>query len=64
MNAANDRVEEQPYGWVIVAVATICMALGFGANGSVSAAAQALKIPVRTLTHKMQTLGIKKRFDT
>jgi DNA-binding NtrC family response regulator len=33
------------------------------ANGSVSAAAQALKIPLRTLTHKMQVLGIKKRFD-
>jgi DNA-binding NtrC family response regulator len=33
------------------------------AKGNVSAAAQALKIPVRTLTHKMQALGIKKRFD-
>ena len=34
------------------------------AGGNVSAAAQSLKIPVRTLTHKMQTLGIKKRFDS
>jgi len=33
------------------------------AAGNVTAAAQALKIPVRTLTHKMQALGIKKRFD-
>jgi DNA-binding NtrC family response regulator len=33
------------------------------AGGSVTAAAQALKIPVRTLTHKMQQLGIKKRHD-
>jgi DNA-binding NtrC family response regulator len=33
------------------------------ANGNVTAAAQALKIPVRTLTHKMQALGIKKRSD-
>jgi DNA-binding NtrC family response regulator len=33
------------------------------AEGNVTAAAQALKIPVRTLTHKMQSLGIKKRFD-
>ena len=33
------------------------------ANGNVTAAAQALKIPVRTLTHKMQALGIKKRGD-
>jgi DNA-binding NtrC family response regulator len=33
------------------------------ANGNVTAAAQALKIPVRTLTHKMQALGIKKRFE-
>jgi DNA-binding NtrC family response regulator len=32
------------------------------AGGNVTAAAQALKIPVRTLTHKMQALGIKKRF--
>ena len=34
------------------------------AGGNVTAAAQALKIPVRTLTHKMQALGIKKRFDS
>ncbi len=33
------------------------------ANGNVTGAAQALKIPVRTLTHKMQQLGIKKRHD-
>jgi DNA-binding NtrC family response regulator len=33
------------------------------AGGNVTAAAQALKIPVRTLTHKMQSLGIKKKFD-
>ena len=31
-------------------------------NGNVTAAAQALRIPVRTLTHKMTALGIKKRF--
>ena len=31
------------------------------ASGNVTAAAQELKIPVRTLTHKMQALGIKKR---
>ena len=30
------RLEEQPYGWVIVAVATTCLALGFGANIIVS----------------------------
>jgi DNA-binding NtrC family response regulator len=34
------------------------------ARGNVTAAAQALKIPVRTLTHKMQALGIKKRGDS
>ncbi len=33
------------------------------ANGNVTAAAQALKIPVRTLTHKMQALSIKKKFE-
>jgi DNA-binding NtrC family response regulator len=33
------------------------------AGGNVTAAAQALEIPVRTLTHKMQALGIKKRSD-
>ena len=32
------------------------------AGGNVTAAAAALKIPVRTLTHKMTSLGIKKRF--
>jgi MFS family permease len=31
-----DRFEERPYGWVIVAVATICLAMGFGANTTVS----------------------------
>jgi MFS family permease len=31
-----DRFQEQPYGWVIVAVATTCLALGFGANIIVS----------------------------
>ncbi|MFZ1105044.1 MAG: MFS transporter [Hyphomicrobiaceae bacterium] len=31
-----DRFGEQPYGWVIVAVATVCLALGFGANITVS----------------------------
>ncbi len=34
------------------------------AAGNVTAAAQSLKIPVRTLTHKMQALGIKKRFES
>jgi DNA-binding NtrC family response regulator len=34
------------------------------ADGNVTVAAQTLKIPVRTLTHKMQALGIKKRFDS
>ncbi len=32
-------------------------------DGNVTAAAQALKIPVRTLAHKMQALGIKRRFE-
>jgi DNA-binding NtrC family response regulator len=32
-------------------------------GGNVTVAAQALKIPVRTLTHKMQALGIRKRFE-
>ena len=32
----NDRFNEHPYGWVIVAVSTVCMALGFGAGGTVS----------------------------
>jgi MFS family permease len=31
-----DGFEERPYGWVIVAVATVCLALGFGANITVS----------------------------
>lgn len=34
--AGKDRFEERPYGWVIVAVATTCLALGFGANITVS----------------------------
>src|SRR5262245_7837438 len=34
--AATDRISEHPYGWVIVAVATISLALGFGAGGVVS----------------------------
>ena len=33
---AKDRFSEQPYGWIIVAVATVCLALGFGAGGTVS----------------------------
>jgi MFS family permease len=31
-----DQYDEHPYGWVIVAVSTVCMALGFGAGGTVS----------------------------
>ena len=31
-----DSFSEQPYGWVIVAVSTVCLALGFGAGGTVS----------------------------
>ena len=31
-----DRFDEHPYGWVIVAVSTVCLALGFGAGGTVS----------------------------
>src|SRR5262249_49157819 len=34
--AATDPTSEHPYGWVIVAVATISLALGFGAGGVVS----------------------------
>ena len=34
--AGKDSFNEQPYGWVIVAVATTCLALGFGANIMVS----------------------------
>lgn len=30
-----EQVEEQSYGWVIVGVSTICLALGFGANVTV-----------------------------
>jgi MFS family permease len=33
---AKDRFSEQPYGWTIVAVSTVCLALGFGAGGTVS----------------------------
>jgi MFS family permease len=33
---AKERFGEQPYGWMIVAVATVCLALGFGAGGMVS----------------------------
>jgi MFS family permease len=32
----SERIEEQPYGWVIVAVATISLTLGFGANATVT----------------------------
>lgn len=32
---STQHFEEQPYGWVIVAVATFCLALGFGANVTV-----------------------------
>ncbi|MES2195521.1 MAG: MFS transporter [Pseudomonadota bacterium] len=31
-----DRSREHPYGWVIVAVSTVCLALGFGAGSAVS----------------------------
>ena len=31
-----DSFSEHPYGWVIVAVSTVCLALGFGAGGTVS----------------------------
>lgn len=33
---AKDRFSEQPYGWVIAAVSTVCLALGFGAGSTVS----------------------------
>lgn len=33
---ARDRAGEHPYGWVIVAVSTVCLALGFGAGSTVS----------------------------
>jgi MFS family permease len=32
----NVQVAERPYGWVIVGVATVCLALGFGSNSTVS----------------------------
>src|ERR1700752_2409718 len=35
-NVATNRIDEHPYGWVIVAVSTVCLALGFGAGGTVS----------------------------
>ena len=35
-NLVRDRFDEHPYGWVIVAVSTVCLALGFGAGGTVS----------------------------
>lgn len=31
-----DRPADHPYGWVIVAVSTVCLALGFGAGSTVS----------------------------
>ena len=34
--AQANTIEEQPYGWVIVCVATICLTLGFGANVTVA----------------------------
>src|SRR5262245_61380201 len=34
--AASERTGEQPYGWVIVGVATLALALGFGAGATVS----------------------------
>lgn len=36
MSTATERASEHPYGWVIVAVATVSLALGFGAGGVVS----------------------------
>lgn len=33
---AKQSIREEPYGWVIVAVVTMCMALGFGAGATVS----------------------------
>lgn len=36
MSTATDRAGEHPYGWAIVAVATVSLALGFGAGGVVS----------------------------
>jgi MFS family permease len=31
-----EQFDEHPYGWVIVAVSTVCLALGFGAGATVS----------------------------
>lgn len=36
MSTATERASEHPYGWVVVAVATVSLALGFGAGGVVS----------------------------
>jgi MFS family permease len=36
MSAATAHASEHPYGWVIVAVSTVSLALGFGAGGVVS----------------------------
>jgi DNA-binding NtrC family response regulator len=33
------------------------------ANGNQTEAAKALGLPLRTLVHKIQTYGIKKKFD-
>jgi len=33
---ATDMEQEHPYGWTIVGVATVCLALGFGANTIIS----------------------------
>jgi MFS family permease len=33
---AKQPIREEPYGWVIVAVVTVCMTLGFGAGATVS----------------------------
>src|SRR3954467_176802 len=35
-NTASEVTREHPYGWVIVAVSTVALALGFGAGGVVS----------------------------
>ncbi len=32
----SQEIEEKPYGWVIVAVATVCLTVGFGANLTIS----------------------------
>ena len=36
MSTATERASEHPYGWVVVAVATVSLALGFGAGVVVS----------------------------